>query len=99
MPDYFEGGMRNGSSSIDNSTNFIIDSNDRRKRITFVNNDAALTIWLYKGGGATANKGIMLRPYGSYEDIKDSSGYIYRGPYTAIASAAGPATLSWIEES
>lgn len=95
----FSGGAFNYAANVTNSTTWILDANEHRKRVIFVNTDAAISINLYKGGGAATGKGIYIRPYGSYEDSIDPSGYIYKGVYTAIGDAAGPAVLSYIEES
>lgn len=92
------GGANNGNASISASTTWVLDANNYRRKVNFINTDAAISINLYKGGGAAIGKGIYLRPYGSYEDTMDARGYIYTGPYTAIGDAAGPSILSFCEE-
>lgn len=94
----YESSALNTSVSVGLSTTWVLNPNPNRKRVTFINTDAAETIYLYKGGGAAASKGITLTPYGSMEDSRDFQGYIYRGTYTAIATGAAT-VLSVCEES
>jgi len=86
---------RNGKTSVGTVSTIVLDEEPNRRRASFVN-DSDETIYLSKGG-ALANQGITLKIGGSYEDVPDPSGYIYRGVYCAI-SASGTKNLSWIEE-
>lgn len=86
-----------GSTVIAASSTEVIKAEPRRRRVTFTN-DSDSIIYLCKGGYAVTNTGIRLNASGgSYEDIEDSRGYLYRGMYYAISDGAGH-TLSWVEE-
>lgn len=75
----------------------VLPPNPNRKHVTFVNDSAAI-IYLRKGTPAKVNAGIRLNANGgSCEDLPDSLGFIYKGIWTAIASAAG-SNLTYQEE-
>lgn len=68
----------------------VLDSNPRRKRALFIN-DSDTAIYLFKGPpvGAAINAGIRLNASGgSWEETPDTLGYLWRGPFSAITSAA-----------
>jgi len=86
---------RNGKTAVGATSTVVLNEEPQRRRASFVN-DSDETIYLSKGG-ASANQGITLKIGGSYEDVPDPSGYIYRGIYSAIC-ASGAKNLSWSEE-
>lgn len=68
-----------------------------RKKLILFNLDALNTIYLAKGEVATLNAGIPLVAGAWYEDLPDSLGYLYVGPFAAIAVAGTP-VISMLEE-
>jgi len=86
----------NGGVTVQAATTVVLSECEYRKRVLFVN-DSANNIYLAKGF-AVAAEGLRLNANGgSYEDLPDIKGYIYKGAYTAIAPA-GASTLTFIEE-
>lgn len=83
------GGAKSTSATIAATSTLAIDENKRRRKIIFVN-DSANIIYLSKGAIAIVNTGIRLNANGgSYEDMPDTFGRIYKGAYNAIATGAG----------
>lgn len=93
-------GLLDRDSSFGNSRAFGIDcgttaiqvlaANPRRKKAIFVNNSDT-TIFLFKGhpGSCALNAGMRLNAAGgSWEETPDVLGYFWRGPFSAITSAA-----------
>lgn len=99
-PTYNQSGIisaNSGSATIAATSTEVLKQEPRRRRVTFVN-DSDSIIYLSKGGIAITNSGIRLNASGgSYEDVEDSKGYIYRGPYYAISDGAGH-VLTYVEE-
>ena len=91
----------NSSVSVTNTASVVLNRRSgARKSVLLRNLDAALTITLYFSNNevATANKGIVLLPYEYWQDEqKGDYTECYQGTVTAIASAAGPATLAVFE--
>ncbi len=68
----------------------VLESNPNRKRAVFVN-DSDTIIYLFKGPplGCALNAGIRLNALGgSWVESPDTLGYFWRGPFSAITSAA-----------
>lgn len=91
----------NSSASITNTTSVVLQPRfGTRKAVLLRNLDAALTITLFFSTSETAavNKGIVLLPYEYWQDeAKGDNTPCYQGTVTAVASAAGPATLAIYE--
>lgn len=85
----------NGKTSVGTSNTAVRPADGRRRRISMVN-DSSATIYICQGPAAL-NEGIQLQPNGSFSDEPDITGYMYRGAYNAIASAA-TSNLSWTED-
>ncbi len=74
----------------------VVDANDARKKITFTN--ASVTqIWVSPSPVAGVGVGHFLAVGGTASDQRDEQGYIYTGPYSALALAVG-AVLGIVEE-
>lgn len=86
-----------GGADVTDTITLVVPYNSKRKKVTIINNDALLTVWLGHGSVSTTT-GIPLYPKGSMSDYRDPQGFIYQGGWTAIASAAGPARVTFIEE-
>lgn len=66
----------------------VLRVNSRRKQVIFVN-DSDTAIYLAKGDTARLNAGIRLNANGgSYIETPDTLGYLWRGAFSAISSAA-----------
>lgn len=87
----------NGTVDVDNTVCLLVPENYKRKKLTVFNTDAAITVWIGQGG-AGIGRGVPLYPQTGFTDTRDPLGYIYQGGYSAIGDAAGPATISYIEE-
>ena len=74
----------------------IVDANDSRKKITFTNGSAT-QMWIAPATIAAVGIGHYLAVGGTAADQRDQQGYIYTGPYAAIALGAG-AQLGIVEE-
>lgn len=85
----------NGYTTVGATSTLIRPVDQRRRRISFVN-DSDEKIYICQGP-ASSGSGITLAPYGSYEDLPDNSGYIFKGAWCAICASGGK-NLSWVEE-
>lgn len=74
----------------------IVAPNDSRKKITFTNGSAN-AMWISPGTLAAVGVGHYLAVNGTAGDERDRFGYIYTGPYAAIALGAG-SQLGIVEE-
>lgn len=77
----------------------VLQANSRRKRAVLIN-DSDTVIYLFKAPPASCalNAGIRLNATGgSWEESADTLGYLYRGQFSAITSAATK-VLTVIEE-
>ena len=74
----------------------VVDANDSRKKITFTNG-SAVVMWIAPAAAAAVGIGYYLGVGGAASDERDQHGYIYTGPYAAIALGAG-AQLGIVEE-
>lgn len=74
----------------------IRDGYNNRRALTFTNSSIN-AIWLAKGEVAVIGSGIYLAPGGAAADMIDAYGYLYRGPWAAIAAGAG-SNLGIVEE-
>lgn len=83
-------------TSVANTSILVIDQHDDRINVTMTN-DSVNTIYISKTP-AIANEGIPIYSHGSFIDERDLLGYIYKGPWYAIADVAGPSNLSWTEQ-
>lgn len=74
----------------------IVDANDSRKKITFTNASVDV-MWISPGPVAGVGIGHYLAVGGAASDQRDDRGYIYTGPYSALALGAG-SQLGIVEE-
>lgn len=89
--------VNDGTTLSDTTPTTIMVTNSLRAKVDIINHDAAAVIYVFKGSGATADKGIPLYPRGSMSDQRDNQGYIYKGPYTVISDTNGT-KVTWVEE-
>ena len=66
----------------------IVEANDARKKITFTNASANV-MWISPGPVAGVGIGHYVAVGGTASDKRDEHGYIYTGPYSALALGAG----------
>ena len=74
----------------------VVDANDSRKKITF-SNGSVNAMWVSPGVVAAVGVGHYVAVNGAAADERDRHGYIYTGPYAAIALGAG-SQLGIVEE-
>lgn len=68
----------------------VLAANPRRKKAILIN-DSDTAIYLFKGDpvGCVINAGIRLNATGgAWEETPDALGYFWRGPFSAVTSAA-----------
>lgn len=88
-----EGGHTPAYLGVTAASQNIVRANKNRKKITLVN-DSANVIYVAKADTAILNAGIRLNANGgSVVDEPDQTGYLYTGPWAAIAGVAGPSNL------
>jgi len=91
------GGASHGAVAVGVASTPALAGKDYRRKALLVN-DSVNWIYLSKGTPAILNSGIPLAPNGgSWEEIPDNLGYIYRGPFNAI-SAVAPSNLCVVED-
>jgi hypothetical protein len=91
---------RNDAVSVDSSVTLVSSSKPASERVDLIlrNMDSTKTIFvaISDAESAALNKGIPLRPYDGIAFTKDQT-RVPQGAVTAIASAAGGATLTVFE--
>jgi len=85
----------NGSTTLSTSSLVIVPENPRRRKLV-ITNTSDTRVFICQGIAAL-DFGIALSPGGVLIDEPDTEGYIYKGSWSGISSAATK-VVSWYEE-
>ncbi len=85
-----------GTTTLGTASLIIRPANANRQKLIITNlSDTRVFICQ---GPAVVNTGIALMPNGSFVDEPDTQGFIYKGAWSGISSAATKA-IAWLEYS